>query len=99
MSDKAALYSSRAAELEEKSAMAVLAGASEAEALDIASKGLMMPEIFLSASRQTKTPAGDAYRLVWATREWSCKQSPGARSRCVRWSRPHCEKNTSHTFV
>jgi CHAT domain-containing protein len=68
VSDKAALYSSRAAELEEKSALAVLAGASEAEALDIASKGLMMPEIFLSASRRTKTPAGDAYRLVWATR-------------------------------
>jgi CHAT domain-containing protein/tetratricopeptide (TPR) repeat protein len=66
--DKALLYSSRAAELEEKSAMAVLAGASEAEALDLASKSLMMPKIFLSASRHTKTPAGEAYRLVWATR-------------------------------
>ncbi len=66
--DKAMLYSSRAAELEEKSSLAVLAGASEAEALDLASKSLMMPGIFLSASRHTKTPAGDAYRLVWATR-------------------------------
>jgi CHAT domain-containing protein len=66
--DKALSYSARAAELEETSALAVLAGASEAEALEIASKSLMMPEIFLSVSRHTKTPAGDAYRLVWATR-------------------------------
>ena len=66
--DKAIFYSSRAAELEEKSALAVLAGASEAEALDLASKSLFMPSLLLSASRQTKIPASEAYRHVWATR-------------------------------
>ncbi len=96
--DKTIFYSSRAAELEEKSMMAVLAAASEAEALDLASRSLMMPNFILSASRQTKTSAGEAYRHVWATRGWSCKQSPGVRSRCVHSSRPHCEKNTNHTF-
>ena len=66
--DKTIFYSSRAAELEEKSMMAVLAAASEAEALDLASRSLMMPNFILSASRQTKTSAGEAYRHVWATR-------------------------------
>jgi CHAT domain-containing protein len=66
-SDKAVFYASRAAELEEKSSLAVLAGASEAEALELA-YGSVMPHILLSASRHTKTPAGDVYRLVWAMR-------------------------------
>ncbi|MGO8689850.1 MAG: CHAT domain-containing protein [Thermoguttaceae bacterium] len=66
--DKTIYYASRAAKLEEKSAMAILAGVSEVEALDLASRNLMMPNFLLSVSRQTKTPAGEVYRHVWATR-------------------------------
>lgn len=66
--DKTLSYSSRAAEIREKTAMTVLAGASEAEALRYASSSLFLPDYLLSASRRAASRAADVYEHVWAPR-------------------------------